>query len=358
MNDALCSFIYTLRADPHPTPDYRVIHSPRDLYSYLQESDADIDYVQPIPIAEDTESLPDGSPYCLTFSTHPGTGRLIYSKDTHLIEEFKQALGLANYQHIFHNYLHDIAVFDQLGISVPHTPTHFQDTMVRAYHLCLGGGGDDEGEGMAGRGSLSLKALAYRHLCMQMESFKGTVYPHSLPLLLSWLHTARALLKPDDWVPGCVCGHPKTSHEQRGKTQRHTGPCIDGPLGLCPCTRFRKAPKPKSTPDDGLYRKLHNLITKTERGELAMEEAEGVGEVDGEGGMVGGGVDGPLDPWKAVRNWKAEELGMLEGLLSPIPIPSIAHVPEKDLLVYAVRDADATLRLHHYLSNLRPWIFY
>ena len=81
--------------------------------------------------------------------------------------------------------LHDSEVFDALRL--PTEP--FLDTMVRAYNLCLGGGGDDEdeGESRAGRGSLSLKVLAYRHCNMHMTSFKDTVYPHSLPHVLTWL---------------------------------------------------------------------------------------------------------------------------------------------------------------------------
>jgi hypothetical protein len=41
-----------------------------------------------------------------------------------------------------------------------------------------------------------------------------------------------------------------------------------------------------------------------------------------------------------------------------MPKPSIAHVPENELVHYAVRDADATLRLYLHMRRLKPWLFY
>jgi hypothetical protein len=49
---------------------------------------------------------------------------------------------------------------------------------------------------------------------------------------------------------------------------------------------------------------------------------------------------------------------MLLDILGPMPLASIEHVPEPELLHYAVRDADATLRMYLYMQHLSPWIFY
>jgi uracil-DNA glycosylase len=268
--------------------DYRVIRSRSDLDSY-------VDHYAGLhgwdPIAEDTESLPDGSPYCLTFSLAPGTSRLIYAYEKPLITDYVHLIEELQPLHVFHNYLHDIVPFESWGISVD----RFADTMVMAYHLCLGGGGDDE-EGGAGRGSLSLKVLAYRHLAMVMTSFKDTVYPHSMPHALKWLRQGRDVLRPI----------PKSKKSQPGENDK-----------LLTLT----------------HRKLNTLITKLEAG-------------------------ADVDPWKQVKGWHEWDLSVLRDCVGEMPMPSIAHVPEKELLHYAGKDADSSLRLYYYLKQLHPWIYY
>ena len=101
--------------------------------------------------------------------------------NTSLLADYRNMVTELDPLHLFHNYLHDVIPFEQWSIPI----TKFRDTMVMAYNLCLGGGGDDEDtESKAGRGSLSLKVLSYRHLAMTMTSFKDTVTPHSLPYVL------------------------------------------------------------------------------------------------------------------------------------------------------------------------------
>jgi hypothetical protein len=336
--------------DPYPEPDYQFIRTEDDLTAYLlpliwkQKTElwtadgGERRYV----IGEDTESLPSaigklggGPPFCLTFSHTPGTGRLIYIKDTHLIDSYRRMLHEILPLQLFHNYLHDSDVFDLL--SLPTEP--FLDTMVRAYNLCLGGGGDEEDEGgsRAGRGSLSLKVLAYRHCNMRMTSFKDTVWPHSIPHMLDWLRQGQAAFALGDSEPVCTCGHKQSHHEARGKTGRHTGPCSCGK-----CQKWVKVKAVKHESDKTLnllHRKLgtiiNNLVT---------------GKVDSKGT--------PVDPWKRFKEWEDYDQNSLVELLGPPPLPSIAHVPEAELLHYAVRDADADLRLYLHMRDLKPWIFY
>jgi hypothetical protein len=307
MNDKAIALAHSLRADPHPHPDYRVCRTHSDLASYIGN-----DYYAGGPlesdrliIAEDTESLPDGSAYCLTFCTRPGTGCLIYTSDPGMIFEYSLNVLKSLHPHqIFHNYLHDVVPFDALGL-----PIHkFSDTMVRAYHLCLGGGGDEEDtESKAGRGSLSLKVLAYRHLNMHMTSFKDTVYPYSVPRLAEWLDRAATAIKP---LP-----------------------------------KLKKVKGVPVVPPDkqlaSLYAKSHRLATKL---------------------LTNTGTDwanSKHDPWKFIKtNWSEQDQEVLELLAGPIPVPSIAFIPEPALLSYACRDADATLRLHLHMRRLKPWIFY
>lgn len=339
--------------DPHPTPDYRFIRNEHDLTDYITTTDFAY-YCQfgdrKQPLGEDTESLPlpgklgGGPPFCLTFSHTPGTGRLIYTRDRHLIDAYRKMLYELLPLQLFHNYLHDSDVYDELEL--PTEP--FIDTMVRAYNLCLGGGGDDEeeGESRAGRGSLSLKVLAYRHCQMHMTTFKETVWPHSLPHILRWLKLGRSIVAPEDSrPPTCtLCGCPQDYHEMRGKTQRFSGPCA-----ICPPGRCKKWSPPKKvakSKGDGdkelnlLYRKLGTLITNVESG-----------KVDKDGKTV--------DPWKRVesKEWK-DDKAILVDLIGLPPLASIEHVPEPILLHYACRDADADLRLFLHMQHLQPWVFW
>jgi hypothetical protein len=309
--------------------DYRVCHTPQDIASYLSTA-PNHHFSSRILLAEDTESLPNDSPYCLTFSVLPGTGRLIYARDRSLLSWYIEWVRANEPHHLFHNYLHDVVPFDGWGI-----PIHkFTDTMVRAYNLCLGGGGDDDEDASgAARGLLSLKVLAWRHCQMRMTSFQDTVHPHSIPHALAWLKQGREMLAPMP-VKTCECGHARERHLPRGKTGKAAGACT-----LCQCLKYKQYKKPKGV-DDGskelglLHRKINGLVNQLENGEA------------------------DINPWKRVADWHGFDRETLENALGPMPRPSIAHVPEPELLQYAVRDCDATLRLYLHMRRLKPWIFY
>lgn len=343
------SRILSLTQDPYPVPDYRVCRSSAEFDDYIPSDwflgDVDGLYNGGY-LACDTESLPGGSPYCVTYSHTPGTGRLIYVDDSASMKRFLNLLRTCRIHLLFHNYLHDRTVFDLLRIPIG----PFTDTMVRAYNLCLGGGGDDESESRAGRGSLGLKVLAYRLCNMRMRSFKETVYPHSIPHLLSWLTTARETFAPSEPIPVCVCGHESRLHEVKGKLGRNSGACV-----LCDCKRHKKG-KPELEENHKLYgllhRKIGNLIKSLEANE-APTEWDPVDEEDDP-------IDpyNLIDPWQRIRKWHDHDHRFLEEFLPPYPLPSIAHVPEPELLHYACRDADATLRIFLHMQTLNPWVFW
>jgi hypothetical protein len=339
--DELDRGTFTWPVDPYPEPDYRVCRTEGDVEDYFDW--------QARPLACDTESLPDGTPYCLTFSHTPGTGRLIYAKDHELLSNFiweitsPVAYGDRDEvpKLIFHNYLHDVNVFDKLGIPIG----EFTDTMVHAYNLCLGGGGDDDEAGRGARGSLSLKMLAYRYLHMEMTSFRDTVYPHSIPLMLDWLKRVKTTFEPGSTVPTCICGCPTDLHQERGKTKRNTGPCSN-----CDCPKHKQYKRGPLTEEEKrhslLHRKTTNLITAIENHQVAEEL-----DMDDED-------DYPfVNPWKRVRDWHDWDRGYAREYVGEWPVASVANVPEPELLRYAVRDADATLRLHLYLQTCQPFLF-
>ena len=176
--------------DPYPAPDYSVIRSTREIEDYILGDNYE-SYITSTPfsldLATDTETLPDGSPYCLTITPldRPGTGRLIYTHDTALIKFYADIIRLTNPLLHFHAYLADDSKYAAMSLPIP----RYSDTLVRAYNMGLGGGGDDEDEGGSGaaRGLLGLKTLAYRHLHMSMTSFRDTVLPHTIPHVIDWL---------------------------------------------------------------------------------------------------------------------------------------------------------------------------
>jgi hypothetical protein len=326
---------FTWPSDPYPEPDYRVCRGPNELDEYLDDMNA------VLLLACDTESLPDKSPYCVTVSHTPGTGRLIYVKDEHTLAYLRRWLKVTSAELAFHNYLHDVTVFDALDLTIG----TFTDTMVHAYNLCLGGGGDDDEAGRGARGSLSLKMLAYRYLHMSMTSFRDTVYPHSIPRMVEWLKRVKATFEPGSKVLTCICGHATAVHEGRGKTKRRTGPCT-----LCLCKRHKHNKRSPLTEEEKrhslLHRKTVNLITAIENHQVAEEL-----DMDDED-------DYPfVDPWKRVRAWHEWDRGYAVDYVGEWPVASVAHVPEKELVHYAVRDADSTLRLHLYLEKCQPFLF-
>ena len=97
--------------------------------------------------------------------------------------------------------------------------------------------------------------------------------------------------------------------------------------------------RPEDKTLDLLYRKIGTVINNVETGKLSK---------DGK----------PTDPWKRFMEWPEYDQATLIDTLGPIPLASIEHVPELELLHYAVRDADADLRLYLHMQNLKPWIFW
>ena len=334
---------FTWPQDPYPTPDYQVIHNVREIEDYVLGDDY-TSYICGDPIfielGTDTESAPDGSPYCLTFSRSPGTGRLIYSSDQDLIQFYGQQLTLTHPLLHFHAYLHDLPVYSSMSLPIP----RFSDTMIRAYNCGLGGGGDEEEGGGSGgaRGLLGLKTLAYRHLNMEMPSFKDVVLPHTVPHVIDWLDKAYNMTSPGESVKGmCECGHEQEMHQERGKTGRRMGPCQadispESPIEfLCECPKFKKAPVVKQDKTiSALSRKVNTLMKALKDGKWAALEK-------------------PVDPWKRVEGWHEWEGRMLVDMLGEMPRMDVRLVPEGELVNYAVRDADATLRLNRFLDRYR-----
>ncbi len=164
--------------DEYPNPDYRII-------DYAEVFDAMGDPTQVLAI--DTETAPDRSAFCLTFSSAPGTGYMVLATDRVATSEFAARLSHRQAPILIHNSLFDLPVLRSLGVHVPWK--WLRDTMVSAYHL--------------GNVPQGLKALSWRYLGFRQKSFSDLVMPYARAEALTYLREAakRDWPKPEvAWV--------------------------------------------------------------------------------------------------------------------------------------------------------------
>ena len=118
----------------------------------------------------DTEITRQKIPYCLTFSTEPGTGFMILADDKACLAAFQEELNQWRGVILFHNWLFDRDVVIRMGLKFPEK--RIRCTMLMAFHL--------------GNIPQGLKALAYRELGMTMMDFDDLVTPCAVPRVLEY----------------------------------------------------------------------------------------------------------------------------------------------------------------------------
>lgn len=162
--------------DEHPEPDYAEVTDPAEIDC--------IDYTR--PIAMDTEYSPYvlKGPFCATYSTAPGTGRLIRASRLDLLERLNRVVSRWQSYILFHNWLYDYKPIAEMGLAID--GRRVRDTMVRAFHL--------------GNLPQGLKALSWRELGMTMQDFDDLVRPYSTEKVLDYYQVAqlREWRKPDE----------------------------------------------------------------------------------------------------------------------------------------------------------------
>lgn len=161
---------YVRPTDPYPEPDYAEVTDVRE----IRELDPCL------PMGCDTEFHRRRGPYCLTYSQHLGTGRLIRADRTDLLRAFQDHLDRHVAAVCFHNWLADAPVTADMGLSFPRR--HLVDTMACVFHL--------------GNLPQGLKAIAYREMGMTMQDFEDLVTPYSTDLCLDYLMRASAVKWP------------------------------------------------------------------------------------------------------------------------------------------------------------------
>ena len=149
--------------------DYKVITVPAETEDYLAG-------YEDSPLACDTETTRQSNPFCLTFSTVLGSGRLIEASNDACVRQFQNILDRWRGPILWHNWLFDGEVVRKMGLRFPRRL--IVDTMVKVFHL--------------GNLPQGLKALAYRELGMRMQDFDDLVTPHAVPLVLAYYREAFA----------------------------------------------------------------------------------------------------------------------------------------------------------------------
>lgn len=276
--------------DLYPSPDYREIRTVSELYPILKDGAERLRY-SPGP-AVDTETdmdSPGCPPWSLQFSFEPGTGYLIRSGNRPCLDEWLRYLCQYRPLLILHNALG--ADLDALHRLTGHYPPRWTDSMMLAYHQ------QDVPQG--------LKPLAYRLCGMEMRSYDDVVTPYSLAEFRSWLDAYLSLMDLENQSPYTLRSGPR-----KGQTElRWTGP---------------KQSKPT-------YNKAMKL-------RLDLDSQSG------------------CDPWDRWNGWKPEDRDQISATMSLYgyspepPLRSIRHVPEREAIRYACRDADAALRVFEALT--------
>lgn len=346
--------------DRFPNPDYRDM---TDSAADLLEIAADLAVgtkAEPVGVAVDTEGVFGGRAWGLSYSTKPGTARVVRRVNQLAMDQFYRCLiqGIkeGRLYVILHNSLHDLRVLRELGIPLP--DGSFVDTMVFAYHLCV------EPQG--------LKSLAYRHAGMEMDSYDEVVGPAQDRIAVEYYEMIEGLVED-----GTIWGTPaRTGYA-------FTATLLPNQLGMeCPtkqeANELRKlmkkdgytvslARKVETKPSDpisvGPFRYIHPytiLERDKETGQLT-ERTKTPQQIDR---RVRAALDdyrlGKITAAQLRKRWEGtdelvaevveEVIGeMREAGMDDIPLPRAIH--------YAARDADATKRVEPLLRALHRALY-
>jgi uracil-DNA glycosylase family 4 len=299
--------------DEHPNADYRLLYTRTELAQVLVKGfNAQGGPGAWVDLAVDTETE-DGRIWCLTFSLQPGTGYMILASQTELVDTFRACVELYNPLVVFHNYLYDSPMLRQLRLTFP----RFTDTMIEAYDL-------------GGSVPLGLKALAFRLCGMKMQDYDDVVYPHALSKAVSWLQLAeKTILQPYiDALPWRTATRRCSGGKQYGG--KHPTAILDyhSPEEQTCFMCGKVLPPPKMTRAGGTqypWIRAGKILSAT--------------------------LDEGANPFKRWASVPQSDQSILEGIIGPFPRPSISEVPLPEAVVYACRDADATLRVKHALRR-------
>lgn len=262
--------------DPFPAPVYEELTDADTLDSLMLLGGT---------FATDTEGYA-WAPWSVQFSTSPGHAYIIRYRNRELIARFAEWVNAcpAQYHFIFHNSLHDLAVFRSLGIDT--RLITFDDTMIAAYNLQL------EPQG--------LKPLCVRHCNMAMQSYDEVLGSANDRLATDWLFGVMEL--------------EEMLYEERQQAEFRrltTTPYVNGRGITVPGRKLKVLP---TIPRTGLHKSIERCLrSKTPRALWGKQDLD----------IAVAGVD----------------------RFGPMWLATLDHVSLATALHYAGRDSDGTLRV-------------
>lgn len=299
--------------DRYPEPEYRELRTKDDFAQVLLGGWLRRAYGRGTEIGVDTET-DAGRFWCLSFSPEDGTGYMIRADNHELIAAFKMFLDEVRPLLVFHNWLYDGPVLEQVGV----VGYRWTDTMEMAYTL--------------GNVSQSLKVLAYRLCGMVMQEYTDLVGPYGVAQAVEYLGMVAGMVMPE--VVAALPWKQKVLRCSGGGKQwggKHLScPVIFEEPGDGECIICGKPKKSGKMERD-----------KGGRQFIWDRAAAILRDVDGKG-------SNPVERWYGIP---IEEREMIEGVIGEMPLPSITQVPDEKVIWYACRDADATRRVRRELAG-------
>lgn len=353
----------TATFDRWPEPDYRDLTDDTESLITIAESLAVGTKGVPVGVAIDTEGLLGGSAWGLSYSTRSGQAfviRKIHQRATHHFYKYLlEGISSGHLYIILHNSLHDLRVLRELGIPLP--DGSFVDTMVLAYHLCV------EPQG--------LKALAYRHAGMEMDSYDEVVGPAQDRIAVEYYETIEGLVEQ-----GVVWGNP--GGEDRWIftiIKEGSEPSILEFTSRAEAQDVWKGIKAGDNPDEdsSIISKIKKIKTKPSDpisvGPFRYIEPYTVLERDKETGQLKERTKTPqqidrrvraalqdlrcdkITPAQIRKRWEGTDdlvVDTVEEVIGPMREAGMDDIPLPRAIHYAARDADATKRVEPLLRAL------
>lgn len=269
---------YDWTDDKPPVP---AVFGWKRLFDSIDDGDED----RPVQggVAIDTEGSV-ARPWGLSFTGRPGEAFVVRRGAG---ERVLRLLGEAmrKYRPLIwlHNSMHDLPVLQAMGIDLVEWGVPFLDTMVLAYHLCV------EPQG--------LKALAFRHCGMRMDSYLDLVGPYTHDRAMDYLLRVATDPLPFPRRPAYV------DFEVKNRTQ---------------------------TP------KLHTPTAINKRA-LKIVQDVSAGKVNKDGELT--------DPYARWYKVEPEDRAIAEARYGVLEAATLDDVPLPIAVRYSARDADATRRI-------------
>lgn len=332
---------YVPPVDPFPIVDYQYCHTPRHLNAYIDAYSNDENLT-----ALDTEGHGKRQ-HSIQISREPGTGIMLLCENKLVIEAFRKRFNSIG-DYVMQFAEHDMDFLQGLGFNTYDDPSLIVwDTMRDAYNF--------------GNLPQGLKAMTFRTQHIKMRTWEDVVLPHSKRVLMKWLpesigYAAGHFYETKDTVTFNMSKLEMALNRIVKKLGKDTGKLMlavdrlmDQPGYYALLKQIHKPPRVTSPGfvawlDDAIkfskkYLAIKKVKTERKRGELERGLAR----------IMMHTAKPTYKSWDKLREMVNDldapvKFEFLEREVGDLPLLGIGNVPYDEALMYAVGDADMTLR--------------